>query len=85
MNTLTRIDEFRRLWGIIIEKIACPTDSQILRWQRRFDDAAMEHALNRLAAKVRRGEIISAESAGKYVTAVLLAEEKKSPLVGSAQ
>jgi hypothetical protein len=81
MKSLERIDEFKRLWTALIPTLACPSDAQILRWASRFSDFALEYAVNRLAAKVRRNQIVAEDEAGRYVTGVLLNEERR--LAGS--
>jgi hypothetical protein len=43
MTTLERIDQFRRLWSVIIPQQECPKDDQIWRWVSRFDDPVLEH------------------------------------------
>jgi hypothetical protein len=78
MKSLERIDELKRLWTALIPTLTCPSDAQILRWMARFDDSALEYAVNRLAVKVRRGQIVSDEEAGRYTTGVLLNEERRA-------
>lgn len=90
-TTIERIDSFRRLWGVIVSgvdarvlsgssvdrtQIECPEDGQIYRWVSRFDDTLIEHGLNRLRTKILRGEIKTADSAGRYLTGVLCAEAR---------
>jgi hypothetical protein len=78
MKALERIDAFKRLWSIAIPRLKPPSDEQILRWCVRFSDEVLEYALGRLQAKVRRGEISAEDNAGRYMSAVMLAEEKVS-------
>jgi hypothetical protein len=92
MNTIGRIDAFRRLWNVFFPKsgfgvtkassaevtlIPCPDDVQISLWLLMAEDDVIEHGLRRLRAKVRYGEITSPESAGRYLTAVLKAESQR--------
>jgi hypothetical protein len=77
MTTLSRVDAFRRLWTMIIEKIECPPDSQIYRWISRFNDAILEHGLTRLRTKILQGSITDADSAGRFLTAVFSAETQR--------
>jgi hypothetical protein len=98
MTTIERIDNFRRLWSVILRKsvqsvtsesqvqvtcIECPSDDQIYRWVSRFDDAVLEHGLNRLRVKILKREITQSDSAGRYLTAVLIAESQRR-IVGEA-
>lgn len=76
MSVLERIDRFRRCWNMIVPQFPCPRDSQIYRWAGRFDDTALEHALQRVRAKVSKGGIMSADAAARYMTGVLLNEER---------
>ena len=73
MDTLERIDRFRRLWGIIVQ-VGVPTDAQFYRWTR-FSDSVFEHALKRTAAKARTGEVRTLDAAERYATGVMLKEE----------
>ena len=91
-TTIDRIDGFRRLWVAIVPKVdardtpghegevtrlQCPPDSQIWRWVSRFDDSVLEHGLGRLRSKMLQGDIKTADSAGRYLTAVLCAEMQR--------
>jgi hypothetical protein len=54
--------------------LGCPDDSQVFIWVTMADDDVIEHGLKRLRAKILQAEIVTAESAGRYLTAVLRAE-----------
>jgi hypothetical protein len=77
MTTLERIDQFRRLWSVIIPQQRCPEDAQIWRWVSRFDDSVLEHGLGRLRTKILKGEVTTLDSAGRYLTAVLTHESQR--------
>jgi hypothetical protein len=76
MSLLDRIDRFRRVWNMLVPQFACPNDAQIYRWAGRFDDDALEHGLQRVRAKVTKGGITSQDGAARYLTGVLLNEQR---------
>jgi len=78
MSLLEHIDKIRRLWNMLVPQFACPDDAQVYRWAGRFDDTALEHGLQRVRAKVSKGEITSRDAASRYLTGVLLNEERNA-------
>ncbi len=61
---------------MLIPQFSCPNDAQIYRWAGRFDDTALEHGLQRVRAKIFKGGIASQDAAARYLTGVMLNEEK---------
>lgn len=65
MSVLGRIDRIRRLWSILVPQFACPDDAQVYRWAGRFDDAIIEHGLQRVRAKIAKGGLFAVDIVAK--------------------
>lgn len=80
MIAIERIQQFRALWNVVIKPIGasleCPHDAQIFRWISRFSDEVVSYALSRLQVKISKGEIVASENAGRFLTAVMAAEDR---------
>jgi hypothetical protein len=62
---------------MLVPQFACPDDAQVYRWAGRFDDTVIEHGLQRVRAKITKGEIVSQDAASRYLTGVMLNEERR--------
>ncbi len=76
MTIFERIDRFQRVWDLLIPQFSRPDDAQVYRWAGRFDDEALDHGLQRVRSKIVKGAIVSQDAAARYLTGVLLNEER---------
>jgi len=69
MNLITRIENTRTAWALLMPTISPPTETWLAKWCAGHTDAAIERAILRTSRKFRDGT--TPELAHRYASATL--------------
>jgi hypothetical protein len=82
MTILQRVDDFKRLWQLMLPSVSMPDDQNIVRWLDTFADPEIEYALNRTRRKFMFLPATEPVAIYKYVTGVLVNQRKTNAAGG---
>jgi hypothetical protein len=90
MSFLTRFEDAKKLWALVLPAVPAPPDSTFVGWLSRNTDKEFEIAVLRIPHRIRNWEVkhgvVNAVEVHKIVTAQLndLRQNRNRPIMATA-